>query len=740
MDQDQSVSPDDPNTRNVYLSEQFAMIKSEESGQPRPLIALLAGILLLILVGVSTTMAYRYIQTSQALIEVSRLFLKLERTIGYDGFIHNFKNFVLRPDENRYYDQARDDLVEARETLGSLFRLTTDLELPNTLENLSQTIETYGEKLEELAEMDAQGMSSRVMDAEVRISDDDAAEAIRNFEQRVEGILRERQSEYLFLFLLTLGSVTCLLSGIFVFLYLSRRTSLAHAAEMDRQAQMLRRAEDMAKLGRWESDLQDSVSWSASTMRILGVGNGEFRGSRDHAWDLVHPQDRGKLRLAMRKAVEGDGHLSCLHRMVKPDGQTIIVNDIGEAIKAPNGEILGFSGTIQDVTDIVELEDRLRHAEKLEAIGNLAGGIAHDFNNLLAVILGNLELIEETKDRAEIAEYVGAALEATMKGAKLTRDILGFARKSTLQAKETQLNDLLRESSSLWQRVLPANILIETSFAAGLWLVEVDRDLVINAVLNLAANARDAMPDGGRITVETANVRIDDEYIDSRGEEIEPGRYVMLAVSDTGTGISKDDLKKIFEPFFTTKPVGKGSGVGLSMVMGFMRQSGGTILVYSEVGVGTTFKMYFRASNAPPPQQALQAVAAVASERGDGARVLVVEDEAAVLDIIEKALTKAGFEVLVARSGDEAIALWPNAEGFDVLLTDIVMPGKLQGTHLAKKLREARPDLPVVFMSGYATEATVHGNGLRPEDGRLMKPVGRADLIATINKAVRLAK
>jgi PAS domain S-box-containing protein len=713
------------------------MVKSQATGQLRSLRGLILSFVLLILTGFGALSAYRYVQTNQATIEVSRLFLHLERTLGYDGFIHNFKNFVLRPEDNRYYEQAKDDLVVARETMGLLTSLTNDLGVPNTLEDLSQTIETYGAKLEELSTLNPEAMSSRAMDERIRISDVKAGRAIRSFEQQVEVILKARQAEYLFFFILTLTLAAILLCGIFAFLLVSGRKSVAYASELEKQSQMLRRAEAMAKLGRWESNLQGTVHWSASMMRMMGIDKGDFTGTREQAWDLVHPEDRGKVRLAMRRAIEGDGHLSCIHRMIRPDGETIIVNDIGEGIRGPKGEIIGFSGIIQDVTDIVELEDRLRHAEKMEAIGNLAGGVAHDFNNLLAIILGNLELLEETDERTEIARYARAAHEATEKGAKLTRDMLGFARKSELQPTMTNLNDLLRESQGLWQQALSANIVLETSFVAGPWSIEIDRDLVQNAVLNLIVNSRDAMPDGGRITIETANVRIDDEYIDARGEEILPGRYAMLAVTDTGSGIAPKDIKRIFEPFFTTKPVGEGSGIGLSMVMGFMRQSKGTILVYSEVGIGTTFKMYFQTLSGAVPQQPGQTEKIVGVGKGDGARILVVEDETAVLTVIEEALTKAGFDVQTARSGDEAISLWPDADGFDVLLTDIVMPGNLQGTHLAKKMREMRPDLQVVFMSGYATEATVHGNGVRPDDGRLMKPVSKSDLIVALNKAVR---
>jgi CheY-like chemotaxis protein len=248
-------------------------------------------------------------------------------------------------------------------------------------------------------------------------------------------------------------------------------------------------------------------------------------------------------------------------------------------------------------------------------------------------------------------------------------------------------------------------------------------------------NARDAMPQGGKLTVETANVRIDEEYVDTRYEDIDPGRYVMLAVSDTGHGIGKADLEKIFDPFFTTKGPGHGSGLGLSMIQGFMKQSGGTVRVYSEPGVGTTFKLYFRALTVD--QDTIQSeknkpVQPVSS----GARLLLVEDEPGVLDVLTTVLTKAGYEIETATTGDDAYIKFAADPTFDLLLTDIVMPGSRKGTDLAKDLRKAWPHLPVIFMSGYASEATVHGNGLRPEDIRLMKPVRRSELIDAVETAL----
>jgi len=240
---------------------------------------------------------------------------------------------------------------------------------------------------------------------------------------------------------------------------------------------------------------------------------------------------------------------------------------------------------------------------------------------------------------------------------------------------------------------------------------------------------------GGELTLETSNVRIEETYYDSRQEELAPGRYVMVAVSDTGTGIPEQDAARIFDPIFTTKPTDKGSGLGLAMVAGFMRQSGGTAQVYSELGVGTTFKLYFPAVTDSTGSDIESEPAAIDHAKTE-ARVLLVEDQSEVLKVLEASLKQAGYSVTSATSGNEAKRIFASNPNYDLLITDIVMPGRLQGTTLAKELRELGEQLPVIFMSGYAAEATVHGNGLRPEDIRLMKPVRRAKLLEAVSQAI----
>ncbi len=374
-------------------------------------------------------------------------------------------------------------------------------------------------------------------------------------------------------------------------------------------------------------------------------------------------------------------------------------------------------------------------AEKQKSIGQLTGGVAHDFNNILAVILGNLDLLEIEEDPSVKENLIASARQATLNGAGLTRSMLAFARRTRLEPTVVDVNDTVLQTQRWAGRTLPANIEVETSLLAGLWTVEADVSSLENALLNLILNARDAMPDGGKLTIETSNLRIDDDYIDERGEDVKTGRYVMLAVSDTGTGIPDEIIERVFEPFFTTKPPGSGSGLGLSMIDGFTRQSGGFTRIYSEENVGTTIKLYFKAVDTDVKTVAKPQIATPATIP-DRVKVLLVEDEPAVLTVLTEILKRSGYNVSSAPSGDLALQMFQDGLDVDLMITDIVMPGNLQGTNLAKAVREIHSELPVIFMSGYAAEATVHGNGLRPEDIRLMKPVQSADLLRAIDTAL----
>lgn len=484
-----------------------------------------------------------------------------------------------------------------------------------------------------------------------------------------------------------------------------------------------------------------TVYASGQVVDIWGYAPEEVLADTNILLKSLDESDRDKMREELREAALG---LRPMTRRLKITDKFCTpkwIDYYGNSVRVSDDRIRTDS-IIFDVTAEVAAAQQLKEqsalamqAQKMESIGQLTGGVAHDFNNLLAVIIGNLELLRDEIDDADHRQMIEAGIAAAMRGADLTRKMLSFARRARLEPQSIDLNSIVRETKNWAGRTLPANITIETSLLAGLWPVSADQASTESALLNLILNARDAMPLGGQLTLETANVRIDEDYIDTRGEELVPGRYVMLCVSDTGTGIDPKVLDFVFEPFYTTKAPGAGSGLGLSMVLGFMRQSGGTVRAYSEPGVGTTFKLYFPVGETPSHGE-IEAQYGDDQRTRSGARILLAEDQSDVLDILVRILENAGYDVSAVSTGDRAKEVFESDPTFDLLLTDIVMPGRLQGTSLVRELRETWPDLRVVFMSGYASEATVHGNGLRPEDIRLMKPVQKRDLLNAIEKAL----
>lgn len=496
-------------------------------------------------------------------------------------------------------------------------------------------------------------------------------------------------------------------------------------------------AGDMAKIGNWRRELlTGKFQWSDGTYKILGYEPKSVDLSLGWVRRRYLPEDLPMVEKAHEQGLESKEPYEVRARVVTKSGEIRHTKLIGKVEIGTDGKPFALYGTLQDITKEVQREEILRQAQKLESIGNLAGGIAHDFNNLLAVILGNLELLQEQIDDPNLSKLADTGISAALSGAALTRNLLSFARRAPLEPKPTDINKIVRDLNKWTQRTLPATIETEVSLQAGLWPAEVDEASTKNALLNLILNARDAMPDGGKLTIETSNMRVDDEYIYNREEEMLPGRYTVLSVSDSGCGIAPEILGSIFDPFFTTKETGKGTGLGLSMVMGFMKQSGGTLRVYSELGVGTTINAFFKAAKADSGVEEYRPQGLSRNQRS-AFRLLIAEDNVEVAAMLLASLSAAGFSVTLTNSGDEAKKVFEANPGFDLLLTDIVMPGRLQGPLLARELRELRSDLPVVFLSGYANEAKVHGNGLRPEDIRLMKPVRSTELVDAVELALR---
>jgi CheY-like chemotaxis protein len=368
----------------------------------------------------------------------------------------------------------------------------------------------------------------------------------------------------------------------------------------------------------------------------------------------------------------------------------------------------------------------------MEAIGQLTGGVAHDFNNLLQVIVGNLEIIRRAAgaDSTRILRAVDVAMDSARAGAAMTQRLLAFARRQPLDPKPVDVNVLVNGMSELMQRALGETIEIETVLGAGLWRVEADANELERAILNLAVNARDAMPDGGKLTVETANSHVDDAYA-ALNPDSTPGQYVVISITDTGTGMDADTMRQAFEPFFTTKPVGRGTGLGLSQVYGFVKQSGGHVKLYSELNVGTTVRMYLprlQRSTAEAPSPALP----LAAEGGRQEVVLVVEDDDNVRNLSVEMLRELGYQVLQANDGPQALQILEVRPDIALLFTDVVLPGGMTGAQVAARAKASHPGLQVLFTTGYARNAIVHHGRLDAGVQLLTKPFTFADLAAKV--------
>ena len=416
------------------------------------------------------------------------------------------------------------------------------------------------------------------------------------------------------------------------------------------------------------------------------------------------------------------------------DGKLVQLSMSAGPLFDAGGRVTGIMAVLADVTEVRQLENQYRQAQKMEAVGRLAGGIAHDFNNVLTAIAGYCDLLLEDLSsddphRGDIREIRKAADRA----AALTRQLLAFSRRQVLSPQLVELNELVADMRSMLERLLGEDVTLDVVAGAELGTVHADPGQLEQVLMNLAVNARDAMPEGGRLTIATADIQLDASYAELH-LAAEPGPYVMLAVSDTGTGMDEHTKAHLFEPFFTTKEAGKGTGLGLATVYGIVKQSGGYIWVYSEPGQGTTFKVYLpRMVGARGPEELPPAEQA----RHQGTEtILLVEDEATVRTIVREALERLGYTVLEAASGEAAIQIGERHPGpIHLLLTDVVMPGQ-SGSHVAAQLRRARPELRVLFMSGYPSVAMTARSTQEPGVTYLQKPFGPDTLARTVRQAL----
>jgi PAS domain S-box-containing protein len=425
----------------------------------------------------------------------------------------------------------------------------------------------------------------------------------------------------------------------------------------------------------------------------------------------------------------------------RKDGATIPVLIENRLLKDEEGRIIGMRSTIQDITELkraeeemAALQEQFRQSQKMEAIGQLAGGIAHDFNNILTIIKGYSQLsLSELKKNDPLRENIEEIQKASERAANLTHQLLAFSRRQIMDVKVLDVNTILRDLDKMLHRIIGEDIELIRLLAEDLGRVKVDPGQIEQVIMNLAVNARDAMPKGGKLTIETANVELDGKYA-LKHIAVKPGHYVMLSMSDTGMGMKPEVKERIFEPFFTTKEKGKGTGLGLSTVYGIVKQSGGYIWVYSEPGKGTTFKIYLPRVDEPPEAWKEKEV----KEEIPGGRetVLIVEDDESVRKMAVLVLEKKGYTVLEAKDGNEALLLCKGRkEPIHLILTDVVMPG-MSGRQLVDQLRQVYQDIKALYMSGYTDNAIVHHGVLKKGMNFIQKPFTIDGLASKVRKVL----
>ncbi|MBV8925950.1 MAG: PAS domain S-box protein [Bradyrhizobium sp.] len=476
------------------------------------------------------------------------------------------------------------------------------------------------------------------------------------------------------------------------------------------------------------------LNWNSQAERIFGWPRADALGQNVFA--LMGQRDgRGPLKLALEEFLRsGRTQVAMPRRQARirrRDGSEFTAELSVTALKTRNGFV--FNGFVRDLTDKIAAEERIRQSEKMEAIGQLTGGIAHDFNNILTVITGTIEILADAVAKEpRLAAITKMIDEAAARGSDLTQHLLAFARRQPLQPRETDINLLILDTAKLLRPTLGEHIEITSTFRDDVCTAMVDPNQLATAIINLALNSRDAMPGGGKLILETGLVHLDESYA-SMNEEVRPGRYAMIAVSDTGYGIPASILDRVFDPFFTSKGPGKGTGLGLSMVYGFIKQSAGHIKVYSEEGQGTTIRMYL-----PPGTVAasLPEPASEAEHSGGHETILVVEDDRLVREYVLTQLRSLGYVTLAAANAAEALALLDQDQPFDLLFTDVIMPGPMNGRRLADTILQRRPDLKVLFTSGYTENAIIHHGRLDSGVLLLAKPYRKSDLARMIRKAL----
>lgn len=648
---------------------------------------------------------------------------------GQRGYVLTGRDEYLAP-----YDAARDRISVLQ---GEMLKLTAD----NTVQQqrLRDLAPVIQHKLEELAQT-VQARRDSGLETALRIVNSDAGRSyMRDAEVALaamladeETLLAERVSQNdaraaWVRWMVVGGSGLAVLVLLAATRLLNQAWSRSYKAEIAQGDLVLRLRTTLDSLsqgvGVFGPDLK-LKNWNHCFQVLLDLPKAMVRPGTAYGAFVEHTVEPGRPALETEEQVRHGSHKAgeaVTYERERADSHHLEIR----RTPMPDG---GFVLTLSDMTKRAQAEGVLREAQKMQAIGQLTGGIAHDFNNLLQVIVGNLEIVRSKLDGdPKLQQRIERAAWAAQRGATLTGQLLAFARKQPLAPAAIDLSATMPDLVPLLRRTLGEHIDVRYVETAGLWPAMADPAQLESAVLNLALNARDAMPGGGRLTIELGNKVLDEAYARDQAE-VTPGDYAMVAVSDTGHGMAPDVVKRVFEPFFTTKPDGKGTGLGLAMVFGFVKQSGGHVKVYSEPGQGTTVKIYLpRALMAVSPA-ATRSSAPIDLPRGS-ATVLVVEDEAAVREVACAILSDLGYRVLEAADGEEGLRMFGlHAAQVDLLLTDVVLPGKVRGRELSESIAAIRPEVKVIFMSGYTENSIVHHGRLDDGVNLIGKPFKREQL------------
>lgn len=485
------------------------------------------------------------------------------------------------------------------------------------------------------------------------------------------------------------------------------------------------------------------ANWNPGAARIKGYTAAEIVGGHFSRFYTPEDQDQRLPWKALEQA-RHEGRYEAEGWRVRKDGTRFWASAVIDAIRDDDGELIGFAKITRDLTERRETQrqleasrEQLFQAQKMEAVGQLTGGLAHDFNNLLTGISGSLELLRMRLAQGRMADldrYIASAQGATSRAASLTHRLLAFARRQTLDPKPTNANKLIAGMEDLIQRTVGPAIRLETVLGIAAWPILCDPNQLESAILNLCINARDAMPDGGRLTIETANSSVD--QANALARDMQAGQYVAICVTDTGAGMSPQVMARAFDPFYTTKPTGQGTGLGLSMVYGFAKQSGGQARLYSEVDQGTTVRLYLPRHSGDTDEEVDQQRPELVPHAEMDETVLLVDDEATIRMVVTDVLTELGYSVIEASDSASGLRVLQSDVRIDLLITDVGLPGGLNGRQMADAARDKRPALKVLFITGYAENAVIGSGRLHPGMHVLTKPFAMDQLASRIKSII----